>query len=79
MTHEEKKAVLRIGNGTKWSFLNGSWNDGTAGELIPPDGGGKEYIAVGCCPFGLRINRSSFIIQHKRPNRCLFRFSTTDM
>ncbi|MBI4553204.1 MAG: exo-alpha-sialidase [Candidatus Latescibacteria bacterium] len=37
---------LRIGNGTGWTFLNGQWTDGDRGELIPPDGGGKEYIAV---------------------------------
>lgn len=38
--------ILRIGDGKNWSFLNGRWTDGSEGELIPPDGGGREYIAV---------------------------------
>ena len=37
---------LRISDGKDWSFLNGKWTDGLEGELIPPDGGGKEYVAV---------------------------------
>jgi hypothetical protein len=46
MKYEEEYAVLSIGNSTKWSFLNGPWSDGAEGELITPDGAGKEYIAV---------------------------------
>lgn len=38
--------ILRIGDGQDWSFLHGRWTDGSEGELIPPDGGGKEYVAV---------------------------------
>jgi hypothetical protein len=35
-----------IGDGDQWSFLNGAWQDGPEGALFPPDGGGKEYLAV---------------------------------
>ncbi len=45
MTVKENN-ILRIDDGQNWSFLNGQWTDGTEGELIPPDGGGKEYVAV---------------------------------
>lgn len=39
--------VLKIGDGSGWSFLNGpAWVDGSDGELLPPDKGGKEYFAV---------------------------------
>ena len=38
--------ILKIDDARNWSFLNGHWIDGAEGELIPPDGGGKEYIAV---------------------------------
>jgi hypothetical protein len=41
-----RENILRIGDGRDWSFLNGRWTDGPEGELIPPDGGGKEYVAV---------------------------------
>ncbi|MFA6110010.1 MAG: sialidase family protein, partial [Candidatus Latescibacterota bacterium] len=37
---------LRFDDGSRWCFLNGQWQDGPHGELIPPDGGGKEYVAV---------------------------------
>ena len=37
---------LSIGEANDWSFLNGPWGDGPAGELIPPDGSDIEYIAV---------------------------------
>ena len=37
---------MQIGDGQDWSFLNGQWVDGPEGELIPPDGTGKEYVAV---------------------------------
>lgn len=37
---------LRLGDGSDWCFLNGSWQEGSHGELVPPDGGGKEYVAV---------------------------------
>ena len=36
----------RVDDGRDWSFLNGQWADGSEGSLIPPDGGGKEYIAI---------------------------------
>ena len=37
--------VLKIGDGSGWSFLNGpAWVDGSDGELLPPDKGGKEYL-----------------------------------
>ena len=37
---------LRIGDGNDWSFLNGNWQDGPEGQLIPPDGTDGEYMAV---------------------------------
>ncbi|MFN0170973.1 MAG: sialidase family protein [Bryobacteraceae bacterium] len=37
---------LQIGDGKDWSFLNGQWGDGPEAALVPPDGGGKEYMAV---------------------------------
>jgi hypothetical protein len=37
---------LRLDAGRRWSFLNGTWHEGKDGEYIPPDGGGKEYVAV---------------------------------
>lgn len=37
---------MRLCDGQPWTFLNGPWRDGADGELIPPDGGGKEYVAV---------------------------------
>jgi hypothetical protein len=35
-----------IGDGDQWNFLNEAWEDGPEGALVPPDGGGKEYVAV---------------------------------
>ena len=37
---------LTLSNAQDWSFLNGPWRDGSAGELIPPDGNGIECMAV---------------------------------
>jgi hypothetical protein len=37
---------LSIGDGTEWLFLNGEWRDGEEGALVPPEGGGREYIAL---------------------------------
>ncbi len=37
---------LQIGDGQNWSFLNGEWQDGPQGELLPPDGEEMEYMAV---------------------------------
>jgi len=37
---------LKIGTGKDWAFLNGDWQDGSEGQLIPPDGTGVEYMAV---------------------------------
>jgi len=45
MTVKENN-LFKIDDGHDWSFLNGRWTDGSEGELIPPDGGGKEYFAV---------------------------------
>ncbi|MBI3923825.1 MAG: exo-alpha-sialidase, partial [Armatimonadetes bacterium] len=39
-------ALLRIGSGEEWSFLNGAWQEGPQGELRPPDGTEAEYVAV---------------------------------
>lgn len=38
--------TLQIGDGSNWSFLDGKWKDGPEGQLIPPDEGGKAYLAV---------------------------------
>ena len=38
--------IQTIGDGSKWSFLNGAWQDGPDGELLPPDGPLGEYMAV---------------------------------
>lgn len=40
------KAQLAIGDGSGWSFMNGEWANGAAGELMPPDGTKVEYLAV---------------------------------
>ncbi len=58
MTFKKENGLLGIGDGVNWSFLNGEWNDGTDGELIPPDGGGKEYVAV--------VNDREYIDFHAR-------------
>ena len=38
--------MLTIGDGGNWAFVNGSWKDGEAGELTPPDGADVQYMAV---------------------------------
>lgn len=38
--------AVKIGSGRQWAFHNGPWTDGPAGQLRPPDGGGREYAAV---------------------------------
>ncbi len=38
--------MLKIGDGKRWTFLNGAWTDGPEGELIPPDGADVQYVAV---------------------------------
>ena len=37
---------LTIGNGAGWSFLNGRWRDGDAGELLAPESGTGAFMAV---------------------------------
>ena len=37
---------MRIGDGSGWAFLNGPWQDGSDGELGPPDGTEVEYLAI---------------------------------
>jgi len=41
-----KPKTWKIGNGASWSFLNGKWEDGSNGELLPPEGPLGEYMAV---------------------------------
>lgn len=38
--------MLKIGDGSEWTFLNGEWADGPDGEVVPPDGPFNEYMAV---------------------------------
>ena len=46
MPNTQDLLSLKIGNADGWSFLNGPWRDGDAGELMPPEAGTGAFMAV---------------------------------